>query len=187
MFPRVGYMFDLKNGYHHVEINFAYRMFLGFSWRIKGKTCFFLFNFLPFGLSSGPCIFTNILRSLTKYWRGLGVKIAVYLDDGAGMEGNKSLAEKCSNIVKSTLEQAGFQINDGKSIWEHIQHFTWLGITVDTNGNVFYIYLTRVIKIQHAIKHLLSCKRTSVRKLANFTGSIISTKFVLGHVTQLMT
>ena len=92
-----GYKFDLTNGYHHVEINFAYRMFLGFSWGIKGKTCFFLFHFLPFGLSSGPYILTKILTPLPKYWRGLGVKI--YLDDGGQYKFGRKTFQHCQMYV----------------------------------------------------------------------------------------
>ena len=43
---------------------------------------YFVFTFLPFGLSSAPYIFTECLKLLEKYWRFNGVNIALFLDDG---------------------------------------------------------------------------------------------------------
>lgn len=66
MFRKNGYMFsfDLKSGYHHVEIFQPHQTFLGFSWDFQGETRFYVFTVLPFGLSVAPYIFTKILRPL---------------------------------------------------------------------------------------------------------------------------
>ena len=49
-----GYLFkfDLKNGYHHIDIFEPHQKFLGFSWIFKGNIKFFVFTVLPFGLTS---------------------------------------------------------------------------------------------------------------------------------------
>ena len=54
-----GYMckFDLKNGYHHIDINSQHHNLLGFSWIINGEIKYFVFAVLPFGLSLAPFIF----------------------------------------------------------------------------------------------------------------------------------
>ena len=46
------FSFDLKSGYHHVDIYKPHRKYLGFSWVIKGVIQFYLFTVLPFGLST---------------------------------------------------------------------------------------------------------------------------------------
>ena len=51
------YKFDLKQGYHHVDIFKEHQKYLGFSWAINGKKKFFIFTVLPFGLASAPFIF----------------------------------------------------------------------------------------------------------------------------------
>ena len=38
-----------------------------------------MFTVLPFGLSSAPFIFTNVVRPLVRYWRSHAVRITVYL------------------------------------------------------------------------------------------------------------
>ena len=72
-----GYLFkfDLKNGYHHIDIFEPHQKFLGFSWIFKGNIKFFVFTILPFALTNAPFIFTKVVRPLVKYWRLNSVKI----------------------------------------------------------------------------------------------------------------
>ena len=65
-FAKDSYMFsfDLKSGYHHVEISQEHQTFLGFSWRTPGSggEVFYVFTVLPFGLSTAPYLFTKLLN-----------------------------------------------------------------------------------------------------------------------------
>lgn len=72
------FKFDLKSGYHHVDICQEHVKYLGFSWVNKGIQSFYRFKQLPFGLSSAPHIFTKLIRPLVKKWRGEGKSIVVY-------------------------------------------------------------------------------------------------------------
>lgn len=74
--------FDLKSGYHHVDIHPDYWQFLGFSWNEKGHRKFYVFKVLPFGLATACYVFTKLLRPLVRRWRSLGLKIILYIDDG---------------------------------------------------------------------------------------------------------
>ena len=73
------FKFDLKNGYHHIDIFEAHQKFLGFSWVFKGNIKFFVFTVLLFGLTSAPFIFTKVVRPLVKYWRLNSVKIIFWM------------------------------------------------------------------------------------------------------------
>ena len=48
------FKFDLKKGYHHIDINEIFQTYLGFSWKIDGKVRHFVLTVLPFGLNSAP-------------------------------------------------------------------------------------------------------------------------------------
>ena len=65
---RSGYMykFDLKSGYHHIDICQPHQQFLGFQWALggAGNRHFTCFTVLFFGLSSAPYLFTKIFRPL---------------------------------------------------------------------------------------------------------------------------
>ena len=79
------FSFDIKSGYHHIDIFPADQEFLGFSWCKDGVIRFYKFTVLPFGISTGPYIFTKVLRPLIRYWRLQAIRIVVYLDDGLGV------------------------------------------------------------------------------------------------------
>ena len=73
------FTFDLKSGYHHVEIFPDHRQYLGFSWNFGSVVKYFVFTVLPFGMSSAPYIFSKLVRSLVNYWRGLGRRLVTFL------------------------------------------------------------------------------------------------------------
>ena len=58
------YSFDIKSGYHHIDIFPPDQDFLGFSWSFSGVTRYFKFTVLPFGLSTGLSHTTMPARQL---------------------------------------------------------------------------------------------------------------------------
>ena len=68
------FSFDLKSGYHHIDIAESDHKYLGFAWDQR----FYVFTVLPFGLATA-CYFTKVV---VRYWRAKGLRILVYLDDG---------------------------------------------------------------------------------------------------------
>ena len=64
------FSFDIKSGYHHIDIFEEHRKYLSFCWKFEDGTIrYFHFNVLPFGLWPAPYVFTKVMRQLTKYWR----------------------------------------------------------------------------------------------------------------------
>ena len=59
---------DLKSGYHHVNICKPHQQYLGFSWVIDGVQRFFVFRVLPFGLATACFCFTKLLRPFALRW-----------------------------------------------------------------------------------------------------------------------
>ena len=61
------FSFDIKFGYHYIDIFPPDQESLGFSWSKDGVIRFYKFTVLPFGISTGPYIFTKVLRPLIRY------------------------------------------------------------------------------------------------------------------------
>ena len=55
------FTWDLKSGYHHVDICLEHQMYLGFSWPFSGMLRYFTFTVLPFGLSSACFLIAHVL------------------------------------------------------------------------------------------------------------------------------
>ena len=116
------FKFDLKSRYHHFEIFPAHQNFLTFAWDFgTGSLKYFQFCVLPYGLSSAPFIFTKVFKPLLKSWRGTGIPITIFLDDGLG-GGNDPVAARINSlVVHSDLLKSGFVPNEDMSQWEPIQ------------------------------------------------------------------
>ena len=58
------FTWDLKSGYHHVDISVDHQKYLGFAWAFNGVLRYFIFTVLSFGLSSVCSCFTKLLRPI---------------------------------------------------------------------------------------------------------------------------
>ena len=61
------FSFDLKSGYHHVDIHSQHQKYSGFAWDMGHGLQHYMFKVLPFGLATACYIFTKLLRPLVKY------------------------------------------------------------------------------------------------------------------------
>lgn len=111
------FSFDLKSAYHHIMINEVDRKYLGFKWKEK----YYVFNVLPFGLSTAGYIFTKVLRKAVKFWRSKGHKVVMYLDDGIGGAQTIESAEILSSKIQADLNDLGFILGDDKCQWKPTQ------------------------------------------------------------------
>ena len=66
---------------------------------------------LPFGLSTGPFLFTKRLRLLMRYWRLHAIGIAYFLDDDIGIQFGISKFELTSKFVLKALKNNRFISN----------------------------------------------------------------------------
>ena len=181
------YSFDIKSGYHHVEIYPTHQRFLGFSWVFNGVRKYFKFVVLPFGLSTGPYIFTKVMRPLVKHWRSQALRIVVYLDDGLGVCGTKDTCLRQSLLVHSDLISSGFVPNKDKCMWIPSQLLRWLGFHWDFARGLLSIPEDKISVLLASIGEVFSSRVVTARMLAQVTGRIISCMLVFGHICKIMT
>ena len=177
------FSFDLKSGYHHVDIATIHQKYLGFSW----QGAYYVFTVLPFGLSTACYMFTKLLRPLVSYWRGQGIRIVVYLDDGLGAAVGEANASRASGIVCATLEQAGFQANFKKSVWQPTQRLQWLGFVLDLAQGQVEVPQEKIVKLLDMLRQAVLKPSLSARFLASIVGRIISMGLAVGPVSRFMT
>ena len=150
------FTFDLKSGYHHVDIHKDSQTYLGFSWGEGANRKFYMFCVLPFGLASACYVFTKLLRPLVKRWRSLGLHIILYIDDGicASISEVKSIEDR--EIIMSDLEKAGFVLNFPKSHLEPHQIAEWLGFIIDLCAGCFKVPPDKINRLKMAIHSIIS-------------------------------
>ena len=185
------FKFDLKSGYHHIEIFPAHRKFLTFTWDFgTGPFRYFQFCVLPFGLSSAPFIFTKMFKPLLKSWRSRGIPIAIFLDDGLGGGADHVSAKINSLVVHSDLLKSGFVPNEVKSQWEPTQIITWLGVILNSIDGSIKATDDRISKLSDNLETLSTLQHPAsvhVKCVARVAGQIISLSSCVGPVARIMT
>ena len=185
------FKFDLKSGYHHIEIFPAHRKFLTFAWDFgTGSSRYFQFCVLPFGLSSAPFMFTKMFKPLLKSWRSRDIPIAIFLDDGLGGGTDPVSAKINSLVVHSDLLKSGFVPNEDKSQWEPIQIITWLGVILNTIDGSIKATDERIATLSRDLENLSTGQnptRVHVKRVASVAGQIISLSSCVGPVARIMT
>ena len=179
------FSFDIRSGYHHIDIFPPDQESLGFSRFKDGFTHFYKFTVLLFGLSTGPYVFIKVMRPL--YWRLQAFRIAVYLDDGLGVCPSFADCFSQSLAAKSDVFRAGFVPNTQKSIWAPVQSLRGLGYRWDLKENLLTVLEDKIDKLLLSIDNELSQSSLPARQLASVTGSIISNMLVFGNVCKIMT
>ena len=94
-----------------------------------------------------------------------------------------------AQAVSGDLYNAGFVVNEDKSVWEPTQVLDWLSITRNSALGTLKIVERRIVKIINGtIDHIIEADfKVSTRELASFTGQIISTRPVVGNIGRIMT
>ena len=118
------FSFDLKSGYHHIDIAQEHQTFLWFPWRTPDSNIdeqFYVFTVLPFGVSAALYVSTKVLKPLEKYWRIQGLCIAIFLNDGSAIVHHGGSCRIKALAVRGDLYNAGFVVNEGQSIWKPTQ------------------------------------------------------------------
>lgn len=180
------YTFYIKSAYHHVKIFESHRTYLGFQWYFHGKLTYFMFNVLPFGLSTAPYVFTKLLKPAVSHWRSSGIKVCMFLDDGLG--GNSSLesASTDARVVETGLCKLGFVLNVSKCNWQPALVQTWLGYVFNMSENQLYVTESRVTKLKESLSVLLTNpERVTAKGLAQVASSIVSMSQAIGPSVYL--
>ena len=102
---------DLKDAYFHVAITPAHRQYLWFHWRGQA----YQYQVMPYGLSSAPSVFMQILAPVVAWLRSAGVQLYVYLDDMLVMGRSPEEVMHSLTLMIQTLTRAGYIINVKKS------------------------------------------------------------------------
>ena len=183
--------FDLRSGYHHIDIHPDHQKYLGFRWEFERGGVeiirFFVFTVMAFGLKPASYVFTKVLRPFTKYWRGMGIKVVIYIDDGISAKETESLAKEAGEIIAANLTEAGFYINWSKSDFRPKQEGRWLGTIVNTNKMRFSVPPEKVQKIKAEIDDILDENACTPKQLARIAGTLSSMHLAIGKIIRLFT
>ena len=181
------FKFDLKSGYHHLDIFEEHQQYLGFAWEFEGKIQYFAFTVLPFGLATACYAFTKLMRPMVKHWRSRGLRAIVYIDDGVVAVKGKDNASIESEHVQKDLLNAGWVVNIEKSQWVPVKCITWLGFELDMDRGQLRVPERKLTALCGRLNEARKSQYIPAKLLASILGELASMAVALGPVSSMMT
>jgi hypothetical protein len=161
---------DLKNGFHHIPIAVKHQQFLGF--HFQGR--YFVWQVLPFGLSSSPYFFCKTVRPVISFLRRQGVRITSYVDDFC-LCAQQQLIHDHKRLLIGTLEWLGWVINEEKSSLQPENSKLYIGYKITTGEKpMLHVPNERIYKLRKDLKRILSKCHVTARMLARIAGQCVS-------------
>jgi hypothetical protein len=175
---------DLLDAYHMIPIDKAYRKYLKFEW----KGILYQYTCLPFGLATGPRVFTKVLRPVVQCLRRKGIVCSIYLDDIL-IGGQGYLV--CKNSLTNTLDLLkflGFLINM-KSILTPSQRIQYLGFLFNTSVMKIELPQKKKNDVLFTCRSILKSNVQKIRVIAELIGKLVAAspavRYSLLYIRQL--
>ena len=161
---------DLRDAYYTVPIHSESRKYLRFTW--QGRL--WQFRVLPNGLSSGPRLFTKLLKPVFANLREQGHIVIAYLDDTLIIA--KTMAETKAAITAATtvLSELGFLVHQEKSVLAPTQDITFLGFNLNTVEMKVTLPTEKQHDIIQSCSELLQKENPTIRNVAKIIGQLVA-------------
>ena len=165
-----GIKIDLKNAYFH----------LGVAEQAKWYLCmqvghqFYQWEAAPFGLSTLPFLFQEMMKTVLRRWREKGLLVWVYLDDILLVNASQKALRKQTSLILEDLHTLGLNINYKKSILEPTQEVTYLGFTLNFAKGSLEVPQQKLKVVRRELGKLITHSWLSPRKMAAILGTVRS-------------
>jgi len=161
---------DLKDAYYTVPMHKNFRKYLRFTFNgdIYEFTC------LPFGLCTAPCVFTKLMKPVTRYLREKGIRLIIYLDDFLIIGSTYNECKRHFEFTKSLLESLGFIVNKKKSVLEPTNSLKFLGFMLNTADMTISLPLEKKSTIYNLCDSFLNKSSFSILELAKIIGTLVA-------------
>ena len=180
-------VYDLSSAYHHIKILPAHVKYLGAAFqREDGSTQYFVFNFLPFGISSAVHVMTKVMKPFSAFLSSLGIRHTIYLDDGRVCSHSKEQAAKDLETVYFFLKKAGWVIALKKSdtVDSIDQNKHYLGFKIDSKSMRVFLQPQKQADLISIVLTLVKAlnRFVTLKFLAKVLGKMISCAPALGNI-----
>ena len=180
-------VYDLSSAYHHIKVLEAHTKFLGAAFENEdGSLQYFIFKFLPFGISSAVHVMTKVMKPFCAFLASQGIRHTIYLDDGRVCSPSKTQSVNHLAQILHFLRQAGWIValkkSDSAKTVSQIKNY--LGFTIDSLNMKVYLQPQKEKDLVSLVSELISQlgKFVKVKFLAKVLGKMISCSPALGNI-----
>ena len=130
----------------------------------------YMFQKMPFGLTTAPWLFTRVMKPVKKFLRGKGVSLSSFLDDFLILAITKALAELHTSWTQRLLEWLGFSINLEKSSVIPLQRIEYLGLLLNLRTLTLALPAEKVQSLLSRCQTSFSSSEMTRRELERLVG-----------------
>ena len=159
---------DLTDAYLHVLIHPMSRKYLCFTLNNK----IFQFRALPFGLSTSPFVFTQLMTAIASHLHNKAISLFPYLDDWLSRNQNRRLLLQHRQFIIHLISALGLIINQDKSDLIPSEDFVFIGMEFHTLQNVVRVPKDRVPPLLQLINFFLQLKTVTARQFLSLLGKL---------------
>ena len=176
---------DIKSAYYSVRIHENFQKYLKFVYdgQLYQYTC------LPNGLTSGPRVFTKMMKPVLAHLRTFKIILAIYIDDLINLHRSRNKCAVNTDVIVNMLRSLGFTINVEKSVTTPSQIMEFLGFIINSVKMTMELTLSKKKAIRELALSILKLKKVQIRKVAKligkFTSSFIGVKYGPLHYRYL--
>ena len=168
--PLWGCKADINQAFHNVPIFYNHQVYIAFSIGKGKKLRIFVFQFLPFSLSSAPWAFHRIIKPIKKHLRDLMICVVSYLDDFAFFASTKTGMRQAIREFKALLKRLNLSINMSKSDFTPKRSIEYLGVQFNLKPLSLSLPESKILSVQSESKSLMTRHACSRRDLESLIG-----------------
>ena len=163
---------DFKDAYYTVSVAEEDRKFFKF----KVNDILYQFTCVPNGLSTGPRLFTKLLKvPLSHLRKEFGITITGYLDDTLLISEDFESGLESVRIASDLLQDLGFMISVEKSVVNPTRKIELLGFVIDSVAMNVTMIKSKAEKVQEILREVLLEDRISIRRGCKIIGMLVAT------------
>ena len=182
-------VYDLTSAYHHhhIKILLTHTKYLGAVFKkTDGSIQYFVYKFLPFGVSSAVHVMTKVMKPVSAYIANQGIRHTIYLDDGRVLANSQAQIAQDYATVVGILQRAGWFLAVKKSdtLDSTSQVKKYLGFLIDSQNMKVSIPVDKEQALRQEIQTLISRhgSRVPAKQMAAVLGQMISCAPALGRL-----
>ena len=132
--------FDMLNMYFHVRVNEEFQKFFGCQVTSpEGEKIYFIFLVMIYGIKDAVFTVTKLTKPIVKKSNLLGIRFSIFIDDGKILGTSKSESEENLQTILGILKNAGWNINETKTVTVASQSLYHQGLITCTNPLLYIL------------------------------------------------
>jgi hypothetical protein len=185
-------VFDLENQFFHVKLAEEAYKYFGFAVPDEeGGERFYCFTVMVYGYAPAVAVVTRLVRPVVSYAHCLGIRTAMFVDDGLVAGESKLEAEEDTELVLELFRLSGWNVQWKKTSVTAEQKVRYLGVEVDCKTMQYRLLEDKLAEVEQVLDREIAkgsrAEKSTKREAAEVLGKLAACRITHGAVMHIMT